>query len=161
LITYVDTSIEIEDGKVKVRRDLDTGWEIVAAELPLLLTITHTANTPRPPSIKRMMRLKKARSRPEIETRFTADVDWGDRKALDATVDKRVAELKRDGLLIKSWTLDDIDAKSSRCGLRGSPTKVYRVQSVALAAAKPRRFKKSDKGIAKLVGTLLDDHTIG
>ncbi|MEJ2722577.1 MAG: hypothetical protein P8181_15785, partial [bacterium] len=75
-------------------------------------------------------------------------------------VDSRVV-IERRGLLIKSWTLDDIGAKPSRCGMRGSPTKVHRVQTVTFDAGDGRRFPNTDGGVAELVRLLIKDHTIG
>ena len=43
------------------RRNVGNGWEVVACRLPVLLTVMETANTPRPPAAKRMMKYKKAR----------------------------------------------------------------------------------------------------
>ncbi len=161
LITYVNSPIVIEDRTVTVRRELDTGWEIVAAETPVLLTITHTANTPRPPSMKRMMKLKKARSRPEIEQEIAGELKGAGRRERESAVSERTAELDEKGLLIKSWTLDDIGAKPSRCGMRGSPTKVHRVQTMEFAGGDRRQFENTDDGVAELIRALITDHTIG
>jgi electron transfer flavoprotein beta subunit len=161
LITYVDAPVVIDGRMVTVRRDLDTGWEMVGTEIPVLLTITQTANTPRPPSIRRMMKLKKARSRPEVEEKLRRDMGWGDEAALTSEVEKRTRELEKNGLLIQSWTLDDIDAKPARCGLRGSPTKLHKVQSIVFTAADRRQFGNDAAGVTELIGTLIKDHTIG
>ncbi|UCH83093.1 MAG: electron transfer flavoprotein subunit beta/FixA family protein [Candidatus Latescibacterota bacterium] len=160
LITYVDSLVAVEDRTVTARRDLDTGWELVAAELPVLMTVAHTANTPRPPSVKRMMKLKKARSRPEIVEKLMRDADWPDKTSLKTAVDRRAAELEKHGLLIQSWTLDDIGAKPGRCGLRGSPTKIHRVQSIVFTAAEQKRFRNDEAGVSELIGLLIKDHTI-
>jgi electron transfer flavoprotein beta subunit len=119
------------------------------------------ANTPRPPSIRRMMKFKKARSRPEILEKLIRDTEWADDGALDVSVEKRAAELEKKGLLIRSWTLDDIGAKPARCGLRGSSTKIHRVQSVLFTASERRHFDSDDAGVAGLIGTLIEDRTIG
>ena len=86
---------------------------------------------------------------------------WTDDTALAATVERQTAELEKKDLLIQSWTLDDIDAKPARCGLRGSPTKVHKVQSIMFAASERKHFDNDDAGVTGLIGALIKDHTIG
>ena len=43
---------------VRIRRNIGHGWEIVEAKLPVLVTVIETANKPRPPAAKRVMRLQ-------------------------------------------------------------------------------------------------------
>jgi len=161
LITYVDQPVVIEKQTVTVRRSLDNGWEYVSAELPVLFTVTNTANTPRPPSVKRAMKFKKAMSRPEIEQAVTSEMKDADAKAIKAEEDKRCLELDKKGLLVRSWNLDDLGVDTARCGLVGSPTKVCRVQSITLSGSDYKQFENTDKGVADLVRVSIKDHTIG
>lgn len=57
-ITYVSEIIDFENGKIKVRRASDSGYEILKSTLPLLLTVDADANHPRPPNVKRIMAYK-------------------------------------------------------------------------------------------------------
>jgi electron transfer flavoprotein beta subunit len=59
-ITYLEELISIQDGTVRLRRNIGHGWEIVEAKLPLLVTVLESANRPRPPAARRVMRLKRA-----------------------------------------------------------------------------------------------------
>ena len=53
-ITYV-SDIEIEDKKVKAKRQLEDGYSILESKLPLLVTVVDGLNEPRYPSIKRIV----------------------------------------------------------------------------------------------------------
>ena len=59
------------------------------------------------------------------------------------------------------WNLDDIGADLSRCGKAGSPTNVAKVQSVVLAGGDYRAFEPTEEGVRALVGSLVQDHTLG
>ncbi|MHC4295112.1 MAG: electron transfer flavoprotein subunit beta/FixA family protein, partial [Planctomycetota bacterium] len=55
LITYLEELISLDGDTVRVRRNIGNGWQIVSAKLPVLVTVTEAANTPRPPAARRMM----------------------------------------------------------------------------------------------------------
>ena len=59
------------------------------------------------------------------------------------------------------WNLDDIGADLARCGKAGSPTNVAKVQSVVLAGGDYRAFEPTEAGVRELVGSLVQDHTLG
>ena len=61
-ITYLSELVSLDGDTVRVQRDLGNGWEIIEAKLPVLITVLETANTPRPPAAKRVMKYKRARS---------------------------------------------------------------------------------------------------
>ncbi|HNX27522.1 MAG TPA: electron transfer flavoprotein subunit beta/FixA family protein [Phycisphaerae bacterium] len=143
LITYMEKFIGVKGDTIRVKRNVGNGWEDVSAKLPVLVTVLETANEPRPYSIKRTNLYKKARNQMELP----ADAD--------------TETLKKKGLYIESWNLDDINADLGWCGMSGSPTKVHRIQSVVLAGGAYEEFAPTEEGAAKLVGDLIEDHTIG
>ena len=51
--------IDIADGKVKVRRRTDDGFEVVEVSLPALITVSNEIGEPRYPTIKGIMAAKK------------------------------------------------------------------------------------------------------
>ncbi len=59
LITFA-RKIEVEDGKVKVERTLEEGYEAVEAELPCAITVTKEINEPRFASMRGSLKAKKA-----------------------------------------------------------------------------------------------------
>lgn len=164
-ITYLEELISLEDKTIRVRRNVGNGYEVVQAELPVLLTVMDTANQPRPPAAKKMMKFKKALSRAEVQGRaehlLEGDYENYTAELKAAEVDKYCEKLKQKGLLIEQWNLDDVKADLSWCGMKGSPTKVHRIQSVVLTGGQHKQIDPTDEGVGALVAELIEDHTIG
>lgn len=59
-ISYVRKIDEVSDGRIKVQRLMDEGYDVVESPLPVLLTVVKEINTPRLPSLKGKMAAKKA-----------------------------------------------------------------------------------------------------
>jgi electron transfer flavoprotein beta subunit len=161
LLTYLEELLGIEGRRIRLRRNAGNGWEIVSCELPALATVMDTANTPRPPAARRVMKYKKARSRSEVSAAVGREMDEADDDTRAAEVERRLEALAAKGLLIETWNLDDVGADLSWCGMTGSPTKVHRIQAVVLAGGEYREFPPTDDGAVELIGELIEDHTIG
>ncbi len=161
LITYLDELIDLRGPTLRARRNLGNGFEVVEAELPVLVTVLDTANTPRPPAARRLMKFKKARCCSEVEQAVTRERPEATEDESATEVARRCLLLAERGLLIGQWNLDEIGADLTWCGLKGSPTKVHRVQSIVLAGGAYREYEASDGGVARLVRELIEDHTIG
>jgi electron transfer flavoprotein beta subunit len=161
LITYLEQLVSLEGKTIRVRRGVGAGWEVVSCNLPVLLTVTEAANTPRPMGAKRIMKYKKARSPLEIARDVTAAMPQADDATKAAEVQKRCQVLETKGLLIRTWSLDDTGADLAWCGMSGSPTKVHRIQSVVLTGGEYKEFPPTEEGAAALIGELIEDHTIG
>jgi electron transfer flavoprotein beta subunit len=142
-VTYVEEVREISDGAIVAKRGLEHGYEVVRAPLPVLLTVTDSANDPRPPSAKLLMKCKKAK----------APIEMGE----DAT-DEAVAALRERALLIEQWNVDDIECDVESCGAQGSPTRVKNVDSVQLVSAEHKRIEPSAEGLSELVEELIEEH---
>ena len=160
-ITYFEQFIRLDGKSARVRRNVGNGWEVVEAKLPLLLTVLDTANTPRPPSARRMMRCKRARTGPELRKQV-------DERMPGASADKQEAQwaheletLKANELLMEQWDLDKIDADLQWCGLTGSPTKVHRVQSIVLTKEGYTEIPATEDGVRRMVHELIVDRTFG
>ena len=69
-ITYVKKIEEIKDGKIRVQRMMEEGYEVLEGDLPILLTVVKEINEPRLPSLKGKMKAKKA----EIKTWGAGDI---------------------------------------------------------------------------------------
>ena len=165
LVTYLEELISLDGDTIRVKRNIGNGWQIVCAKLPVLVTVMDSANTPRPRAAKKMMKFKKARSRAEIEqlAKHLLEGDYENYTAeLQASeVERRCDQLKDKGLFIEQWSLADIDADLTWCGMSGSPTKVHRIQSVVLTGGDYREFPSTDDGVAELISELIKDHTLG
>ena len=164
-ITYLEETTGLEDGAITVRRNVGNGWEVVRCKLPALLTVMDTANMPRPPAARRMMKYKQARARAEVQAMakdlLEGDYDNYTAELKETEVEKYCEKLDAKGLLIEQWGLDELEADMTWCGRNGSPTKVHRIQSVVLTGGEYREFPPTDEGCAELIGELIQDHTLG
>ncbi|MBI2830521.1 MAG: electron transfer flavoprotein subunit beta/FixA family protein [Chloroflexi bacterium] len=59
-IAYVSQIQEITDGRIRVRRMIENGYETIEAPLPAVLTVVKEINTPRLPSLRGTMKAKSA-----------------------------------------------------------------------------------------------------
>jgi len=60
IVTYVSQIKKIEDGHIQLQRMVEDGYEVVETEKPLVITVVKEINEPRVPSLRGMMRAKKA-----------------------------------------------------------------------------------------------------
>jgi electron transfer flavoprotein beta subunit len=136
-------SIEYLHGdEVVIRRVIEGGYERIRGKIPLLITVTNTAERPRPPSVKRLMFWKKAKTRASVQS-----------------VEEREM-LSNRGLLIPVWGLEDVGCPAEICGFVGSPTRIKRVESVKLTPREHKYFDASEQGIKDLINELIDEHII-
>jgi electron transfer flavoprotein beta subunit len=160
-VTYLEELVALKNGAVRVRRNIGHGWEVVEARLPVLITVIESANRPRPSAAKRVMRFKRARVEAEVAgevQRERPEMAEADRLT---EVQRRTAALKQAGLLIEQWNLDDIHADLDRCGLAGSPTKVFRVQAIVLTKQGYTEIPPTEEGVHRLIHELVVDRTLG
>jgi electron transfer flavoprotein beta subunit len=160
-ITYVQRIEDVAGAQIVCRRITDEGYEIVAAKLPVLLTVTDTANEVRSPCAKRMMAFKKARAPVEIEAELKSAAGEGAPPPEAALLESRREKLASRGLLIRQINLADIGADLSMCGRDGSPTKVKRIQSIILTASGSKKFDPTPEGVQTLIHELVEDYAIG
>ncbi len=152
-VTYVEEILDVADGRATIKRKIDGGYEVVRARLPVLITVVGEAAIPRPYSAKRVMQFKNARTLMELEK--LAD----DNSLLYS--DRLVHEAKGRGLFIQTFTADDLDVEPDRCGIKGSPTKVHKIESVVLAGGDHTRIEPTKEGLGKLIDALARDHLFG
>ncbi len=160
-VTYLEELVSISDRKVRVRRNIGHGWEIVEAKLPVLMTVIETANVPRPRAARRVMRMKRARVPSEIPMEVRREMPEATDEERQAEVERRLAALGKEDFPIEQWDLDRIGADLGRCGLAGSPTKVFRVQAIVLTKEGYTEIPPTEEGVRKLIQELIVDHTLG
>ena len=160
-ITYLERAPEISGRTVRIRRNMGHGWEVVESSLPVLVTVVQTANTPRPSSARRVMRAKRARVAAEVAGEVKNELPAASEAEAAAETERRVAALKQQGLLIEQWNLDDIHADLERCGLAGSPTKVFRIQAIVLTKEGYTEIPATPEGTKQLIHELVVDRTLG
>ncbi len=160
LITYLE-DLKLDGRVATARRNVGNGYEVVRARLPALFTVVESANHPRPTAVKRAMKSKKARAPVEVAKAVDTELPSATPEAKAVETKKRCAELAARGLQIMQWNLDDLQADLSWCGGAGSPTKVHRIQSIVLAGGDYKEFPPTEDGVTRLLGELIEDHTIG
>ncbi|MCS7305206.1 MAG: electron transfer flavoprotein subunit beta/FixA family protein [Thermoguttaceae bacterium] len=160
-ITYLEALLGIENGRIRVRRNTGHGWEVLESPLPVLVTVMGTANQPRPRSAKRLMRFKRAKSRSELLAELKAQNPQASEAELQPALQARMQQLEDQGLLIEEWDLERIGADLSRCGATGSPTKVWRVQSIVLSRKVYKQYPPTEEGVRELVHELIMDRILG
>lgn len=162
-ITYVDNIVKIENRIITVKRILGRSTEIIATDLPLLMTVPSSANNPRSIGGKYYMKFKKAKILSEIKRdisskypKNTFPID-----KLENEIQNKVAALQKQNLFIKTWSADDLDADPKQIGLTGSPTKVKAVKSVTLTTTEVKTVEPTHTGIQDLMHELIADNTFG
>lgn len=149
-VTYLEEILEVTGKTALLKRNTGNGWEVVRVQLPTLVTVIETANSPRPWAARKMMKHKHKRALAEIP----GDVNAPENAA-------KINDLRNKGELIEQWSLDDIGADLNRCGLAGSPTKVFRIQSIVLKKEGFTEILPTMEGISGLIHELVTDRTLG
>lgn len=153
-ITYAETVLEIADGRITAQRALDSGSEIVRCQMPCLLTVVGTANTPRPPSVRRQIARKLAATSGEHAELLKRWPEFETRAALEKYMTAHDLE-------IPVWTADDIGAAAESIGLAGSPTQVHKINFVVLESTESRSVQPTPEAIAAMVAELVHEYIVG
>ena len=152
-ITYTESILDISNRQITAKRRIDGGYEVLRSTIPVLLTVIKDAVQPRPFSSKRLMTFKNASTLMELE------------KLVEENsllyLDKLVEESRQRKLYIDTLTADDLDIDVTSCGLKGSPTRVYKIESVVLAGRDRVHVEPTRDGLAGLVDSLIRDHILG
>jgi electron transfer flavoprotein beta subunit len=141
-VTFAEAIEYLHEDDIVIRRAVDNGYERIRGRLPLLVTVTNTADRPRPPSIKYLMLWKKAKTKNSVKSH------------------QEQVMLSEKGLLIPVWDLEEIGCSAKICGFAGSETWIKNVENVKLISRNPKFFDTTDQGIKNLISELVDDHII-
>ncbi|MBN2367100.1 MAG: electron transfer flavoprotein beta subunit/FixA family protein, partial [Calditrichaeota bacterium] len=152
-ITYCEEILDVKKKKIVVKRRIDGGFEILESRMPLLITVIKEAAEARPFKAKRVMAFKNAKSLSELEELVNAN-------SLLYIEDLK-DEYKSRGLFIPTFTMDDLQLETDRIGQIGSPTKVYKIDSVVLGGGEHIRVEPTNEGIGNLIDQLMNDRIFG
>jgi electron transfer flavoprotein beta subunit len=142
-VTFAESIEELNGDDIIIRRTIEGGYEQLRGKLPLLITVTNSAEKPRPPSAKRMMFWKKGKT------------------SLGAKGEDEQERLANKGLLIPFWNLEELGCPANICGFQGSATWIKSVESVKLTPPRESKsFDTSDEGIRDLLSELINEHII-
>jgi electron transfer flavoprotein beta subunit len=108
-----------------------------------------------------VIRFKRARVEAELAAEVRRDMPDAAEESRQAEVRRRSEALKQAGLLIEQWDLDRIGADLSRCGVAGSPTKVFRVQAIVLTKEGYTEIPPTEEGVGRMIHELVVDRTLG
>ncbi|MGI6073042.1 MAG: electron transfer flavoprotein subunit beta/FixA family protein [Fermentimonas sp.] len=145
-ITYSEEIQELTENKIKVKRRLDNGVEVVESPMPALITVNGTARACRPRNAKLLLKYKRAKTVTERQDENSDYIDIYD---------------TRPYLNLTEWSVADVDADTALCGLSGSPTKVKRTENVVFQTKESKHINDDDFEIDELMKELIENHTIG
>ncbi len=164
-VTYVERIIEIKDGAIELERGIDGGTEVVRAPLPMLLTVTDTANESRPGSARRILQYRFHTCGPELTGRAARELkakgETPSRESVAALAAQLKSEAEKANRILTVWDADAIGADADTIGGNGSPTKVKKIESVVLTGADLVKFEPTEEDCAALIKELVSDHIIG
>jgi electron transfer flavoprotein beta subunit len=163
-IPYVQEIQQIADGRIRAKRMIEGGYEVLEVPLPALLTVTSECNDPRPPRAKLLLQYKSASCASEIASRISRALEQEgktpDAAAVRQQAEERAKELESRRLRLTEWNVDDVGCDPARCGLRGSPTKVKKIESVVLKTGELKRVAATEEGLRALVKELAEKHIL-
>jgi len=145
-ITYAEHVLSIDKKKVKVKRRIERGVEIVEGALPIVITVNSSAPECRPRNAKLLMKYKHSCT---ISERQEKDEDYIG------------LQNQRPYLTIKEWSVNDIESDPKQLGLQGSPTKVKKIDNIVFQAKESKRLNPVDEDMDWLMKELITNHTIG
>lgn len=145
-VTYAEDIESIDEGKIRIKRRLENGVEVVEAPLPLVVTVNGSARACRPRNAKFLQKYKHAKT---ITERQAENIDYIDLYS------------SRPYLNLVEWSVADVEADPVQCGLSGSPTKVKKIENVVFQAKESKRISDDDFELEELIKELIANHTIG
>ncbi len=152
-ITYAEEILDISNSKVKIKRKIEGGYEILESKLPVLITVLKDSAFPRPYKAKRIMAYKNAKTLMELEK-------LAEGNSL-LNIDLLKDEYQSKHLYIRTMTMDDLKLDEKRCGVHGSPTKVHKIESVVLGGGNHEMIEPNKNGLGYLIDKLMEDHILG
>ncbi|MDE6247256.1 MAG: electron transfer flavoprotein subunit beta/FixA family protein [Muribaculaceae bacterium] len=144
-VTYAEDILKAENGKVTVKRRIESGVETVEAPYPVVITVNGSAEECRPRNAKAVMKYKNAAVPSEVAA------DEAKKAFVEARPDLQIGE----------WNCEYVGADLSQCGLAGSPTKVKGIENVVFTAKEARKVENTDEALEGLIVELIANHTIG
>jgi electron transfer flavoprotein beta subunit len=153
-ITYAESIIDLDEKEIVVQRAFELGTELVKCELPCLLTVTGSANQPRPASARRLIEYKLAAIPAEHAKLLEKWPEFGTEEALQEYITKH-------GLDITLWSAADLNVDEAQMGLVGSPTQVHKISYVVLETNDSKEIPPTPEGIQLLIQELIREYIVG
>ncbi len=145
-ITYTEEILSVDKKKVRVRRRLERGVEVVECPMPLVITIHGSAAPCRPRNAKLLMKYKHGTTPSERQEK---DEDY-------------IAMLNEKPYLnIKEWNVNDVKCDPEQLGISGSPTKVKKIENIIFQVKESKQLANTDKDINELMQELIVNRILG
>jgi electron transfer flavoprotein beta subunit len=145
-ITYAEEVLSCENGEITVLRRLEHGVETVKGKLPLVVTVNASAPSCRPRNAKSLMKYKHAKTVSEMQSQDNDYIEF---------------HQFRTYLHIPEWGVSDISGEEEQFGLKGSPTKVKKIENVVFQVKESKKLSDADADVESLIKELIANHTIG
>jgi electron transfer flavoprotein beta subunit len=145
-ITYAEEFLGFNDGKIRIKRRLERGVEVLESGFPLLVTVHSSAAPCRVRNAKMVMKYKYAKSEIELQESSEDYIELFD---------------TRPYLKITQWSVTDLQADEDLLGLSGSPTKVKTIENVVFTQKDSKKLGSSDNEINALMKSLISSHVLG
>ncbi|MFW6137987.1 MAG: electron transfer flavoprotein subunit beta/FixA family protein [Spirochaetota bacterium] len=152
-LIYTEEIQHLDNHTIRVKKLIDDGSEIVEADLPVLLTVTNTANEPRAFDAKKLLKYRKAACEFDLHMLINNYPRFN-------TTDELKKHLKESGLFIETWGIEYIKAPEEQVGFEGSPTMVKKIESITLAGKGFKKVEPTEEGIKHFIAELIEDHTL-
>jgi len=133
-ITYITDIETITEDYLIVARDGEIQTERIKTPFPVLLTITNETCTPRYPNCLNMLKYFRAETESQLETD------------------------QAHNQVIPLWKADDMELDSKRCGIKGSPTRVSKIENITLKGGDLELYDSNPIAIKQLVQDLRKDY---
>ncbi len=145
-VTYCEDIEACDSEVIRIKRRLEGGVETVECPLPMVLTVNASAPECRPQNAKRVLKFKHAKTVSEVQ---------------DSAEDYYLS-LRNDRcyLNIEQWGVADLDVEEGELGLKGSPTKVKKIENIVFTAKEAKRLGSSDGEVEDMIKELIASHTI-
>jgi len=144
-VTYAEEIISYDGKKLKIKRRLEHGVEVVSAPLPLVVTVHGSAPACRSRHAKQLLKYKRAKTLSEMQEANSNAYDNN----------------QPDYLRITEWGVADVGGDERQFGLSGSPTKVKKIENIVFQAKESKKLTSSEADVDGLMKELMANHTIG
>ncbi len=138
-VTYITDLEAITEDYLIVARDGELQTERIKTPYPVLLTITNEANTPRYPNCLNMLKYFRADTASQLD-------------------ESQLETARRNDWVIPVWKVGDLGLDLGRCGLKGSPTRVHKIESITLTGGDLEWYDSDPIAIKQLVRDLRKDY---
>ncbi len=138
-VTYITDVEAITEDYLIVARDGELQTERIKTPYPVLLTITNEANTPRYPNCLNMLKYFRAETASQLD-------------------ESQLETARRHDWVIPVWKVGDLELDLGRCGLKGSPTRVHKIESITLTGGDLEWYDSDPIAIKQLIRDLRKDY---